>query len=161
MLYTDDFLCGCPSTGQAGFCMEQTPLWSVWCLFSVCCQRKVENHKCDGIWIFLWVCDSSGETLLCNVVNPKMFWIAEKNFQMNLGYFAYIVGKRWWCVSSLLSSELSAILMCCIPYLAASCTLLEVMRLSENHYSMNTFYAWWFVWHCEIRKRILLSRKAA
>lgn len=160
MLYTDDFLQGCPSTGQAGFLMEPSPVWCV-CFF-VCCQRQVENHECSGIWILLWFCDSSVETLKCNIVNPKMLWTAEKNFQMHVGCFTCIVGKRWWCVKSLLSSELSAILMWCVPYLAASCTLLEVMRLSENHYSVNTFYAWWFVRRCEeIRKRILLSREAA
>lgn len=97
MLYTDDFLQGCPSTGQAEFCKEQTPVWCDWCLVFLCCQRQVENHKYNGILIFLWFCDSSVEMLKCNVVNPKMLWTDKKNFQMSMGCFASIVWKRWWC----------------------------------------------------------------
>lgn len=63
-------------------------------MFGLCCQRQVENYKCNGIRIFLRFCDSTGETLKCNVVNPKMLRTDEKNFQMNMGYFTCIVGKR-------------------------------------------------------------------
>lgn len=44
MLYTDDFLQGCPSTGQAGFCMEQTPVWCVYDVWSLCTAKdKLKN----------------------------------------------------------------------------------------------------------------------
>lgn len=46
MLYTDDFLEVCPSTGQAGFFVEQTPVWCVyddWSLHAVKDKLKITS----------------------------------------------------------------------------------------------------------------------
>lgn len=44
MLYTDDFLQGCPSTEKAGFCIEQTPVWCVYDFWSLCAAKdKLKN----------------------------------------------------------------------------------------------------------------------
>lgn len=68
-----------------------------------------------------------------------------------MGCFNCIAGKRWLCINLLLSNKSSAILMC-VWHLVESCTLLEVIRLSENSYRMCMFYAMWLVQWCESKR---------
>lgn len=54
MLYTDDFLQGCPSTGQAGFLMEPSP---VWCVYVFLCAAK-DKLKITNAVVYEFCSDS-------------------------------------------------------------------------------------------------------
>lgn len=159
---------GLDKQGLHRFCRGQTPSF-LNCLLS--CLRIMFGLRVlpemswksevsyDVVWTFLWICDSSGETLKCNIVYPKMLWTAAKNFQMSLGCFTCMAGKRWLCVKPLLSSESSAILMWCV----ASSSILhpvrghKIIRKLLQDVCVLCYVTCTMLWN---QRRILLSREA-
>lgn len=56
MLYTDDFLQGCPSTGQAGFLMEPSSVECVYDVWSLCAAK--DKLKITNAMVYEFCSDS-------------------------------------------------------------------------------------------------------